>query len=52
MGPSNQDDILHPVNAQSKLSSPREPAVDMPDDPLPEICTRYRILCLGRYWKA
>jgi hypothetical protein len=52
MGPSDEDDILHPANSQPKLSGPREPAVDMPDDPLAEIFTGYRILRLGRYWKA
>jgi hypothetical protein len=52
MGPSDQDDILHPVNSQSKLSSPREPAVNMPDYTLAEICTRYRVLRLGMDWKA
>jgi hypothetical protein len=52
MGPSHQDDILHPLNSQSKLSRPREPAVNMPDDPFAEICNRYRVLRLGLYWKA
>jgi hypothetical protein len=52
MGPSDQDDILHPVNFQSKLSGPREPAIDIPDDTLAEIWACYRVLRLGLYWKA
>ena len=52
MSPSDQDDILHPVNFQSKLSGPREPAIDMLDYPLAEISFRYCVLRLGLYWKA
>jgi hypothetical protein len=52
MGPSDQDDILHPIYFQPKLAGPREPAVDMPDDPPAEIWTRYRVLRLRLYWKA
>ncbi len=52
MSPGNQDNILHPVNSQFKLSGPREPAVDMPNYPLAKLCTRYRVLPLSLYWKA
>jgi hypothetical protein len=52
MGPSDQDDVLHPVNSQFKPSGPREPAVDMLNYPLSELGIRYRVLPLGFYWKA
>jgi hypothetical protein len=51
MSPSDQDDILHPVNSQFKLSGPREPAVDMLNYPLPNL-VRYRVLPLGLYMEG
>ena len=52
MSSSDQDDILHLFNTQSKSSGPHEPAVDMADDPLAKILTRYRVLLLGLYWEV
>ena len=43
MSPGDQDDILHPVNPQSKLSGPCEPAADMLDYLLSEIFAHYRV---------
>ena len=52
MSSSDQDNILHLFNTQSKPSGPHEPAVDVADHPLAEILTRYCVLLLGLYWEV
>jgi hypothetical protein len=40
MTPGDQNDVLHLLNSQSKLSGESEPAVDLFDHPLAKIAAR------------
>jgi hypothetical protein len=49
---SNQNEFLHLLDSQFKLSGKGKPSIDMHHDALAKSLSRKSVLTLSRYWKG